>query len=58
MIVGHVGGKTSVAKGYVGVGGVRKNGPTFKDFLKPKMENFIFPLHFQKSNYVIRVFFQ
>ena len=29
-----------------------------KNVLKPKMENFISPLRFKKSNYIIRLFFQ
>ena len=33
-----------------------QNGPTFKNVPKPKMENFISPLRFKKSNYVIRLF--
>ena len=32
------------------------NGSAFKTVLKSKMENPIFPLRFQKSNYVIRLF--
>ena len=33
-----------------------QNDPTFKNCLKSKMENFISPLRFKKSNYVIRLF--
>merc|ERR1712074_326676 len=33
-----------------------QNDPTFKNCRKPKMENFISPLRFKKSNYVIQLF--